>query len=95
MNNNRYSNDVVEISIPELFRMVMSRIGMIILLTVISFAVAVLYIKYTTPIYTASTTILINPLKSSGDINDLVYERNTNNSQRIDTEISMITSSAA
>ncbi len=80
-----------EISIAQLLGIVKQRRIWILLFFILALGVAVFYLNWTNPTYSASATAMVEPLSSASSIESLLT---SSSSSKIDTEVQLLTSAS-
>lgn len=84
------NNDEMEIDLSDLIKSVFSRIWITILSFVICVAISVVYLLFTTPIYEASSSMMVEPLTDTTISN--LFEAGFSSSSDISTELEILNS---
>ena len=84
---------VFELDIIDILKTLKEKLWFIILTSIICCSIAFCYLKYKTPIYKSTLSILINPIKASSSMDDLIEGTlSASSNSNINTEVSLLTS---
>ncbi len=88
-----YENQMEEgISLAELWSIFVKRFGWFLLTFIVVVIAALGYLKYTIPEYSSNVTVLVEPIKSSSSLDDMLISGMSGNSSKISTEVELIKS---